>query len=564
VVVTNIDAPKLGAMSPVSLFAGSFMDQDLEQDYRKSVRTGRRRLLKFICIFGGSFFFLTSGVDYLTLGNTSDFRYLFTARLLALVVSLIVGFKIRNLEDDVLIDRLMMLSMLSIATVLSLIPLFRPEDVKIHQLIVFFMALLSYGFIPVRLPYLIFNGLYLAVAIIGVKVVGMEVAMSEIVNILIMIIIANGIGYAAARRKAYLTRQGFWRNKLLADEIQLREQAEQELKTNEQQLISQNNELRDREERLEKLSAETIAIAEDMASAHDVAETSRQRLYDAIDNISEGFVLYDKDLRLIICNQKFKDLYGYSDEEVAKGVAFQTLADLDKRRGIVSDDEESEHDFFSRYVDEDSQKDGLIIKLADGRWLQVRDRKTSTGNTVSLQTEITHIKEAEERIRHLANHDALTDLPSLRLAMDRLSMAISTSKRNETMSAILFIDLDGFKSINDTMGHAAGDFVLKEIAKRLANTVRKMDTAARIGGDEFLVILSAVSGKSGVVTLADKLVEAVHQPIKWQGQTLTVGASVGIALYPDHGDDAEELLKLADTAMYAAKSAGKNQYTFAS
>ena len=162
-----------------------------------------------------------------------------------------------------------------------------------------------------------------------------------------------------------------------------------------------------------------------------------------------------------------------------------------------------------------------------------------------------------------AHHDPLTGIPSLRLCLDRLSNALLSARRENDSLAVFFIDLDGFKEINDKYGHSAGDYVLKEIAKRLKGCVRQMDTVARLGGDEFLIVLPKIKDISVVGNIGDKVIESVRKSIQWKGDLLSVSASVGIALHPKHGDEPEQLIKKADKAMYEAKRNGKGQVALA-
>lgn len=192
---------------------------------------------------------------------------------------------------------------------------------------------------------------------------------------------------------------------------------------------------------------------------------------------------------------------------------------------------------------------------------QIIDEKI-VGAVVTF-TDITERKKAEEKIKHLATHDALTDLPNLKLAHDRISMAVAMARRNNKMAAVLFIDLDGFKKINDSHGHGAGDALLMEVARRLLSSVRETDTIARIGGDEFLGVLSELSSPGNASKMAEKAITLVSQPFSINGIQMAIGASIGIALYPAHGQNVEELIKQADNAMYEVKKAGKNGYKFA-
>lgn len=207
------------------------------------------------------------------------------------------------------------------------------------------------------------------------------------------------------------------------------------------------------------------------------------------------------------------------------------------------------------------RKDGTLRWVSDNIILY----KDLPGNLLSYDgvvKDITDRKQAEEKIRYLATHDELTGLPTLRLAKDRILMALEMAKRNRALAAIMYIDLDGFKDVNDNFGHDAGDLLLKEVGKRLISCVRKVDTVARIGGDEFLLLITEMQSPDSAELIAIKALQIVSRPIDLNGQQATVGASIGIALYPDHGDDVESLIKQADRAMYVIKNSGKNGYTF--
>lgn len=159
-----------------------------------------------------------------------------------------------------------------------------------------------------------------------------------------------------------------------------------------------------------------------------------------------------------------------------------------------------------------------------------------------------------------AHHDDLTGIPSLRLCLDRLSNALARARRNGDILGVFFVDLDGFKEVNDDYGHEAGDYVLKTVAKRLTGCVRAMDTVGRLGGDEFLMIFPKLLGPEAAQKIAGSVLESLREPIAWKGNTLQVSASVGISLHPQDGKDTEQLIKEADKAMYRAKKHGKNQF----
>jgi diguanylate cyclase (GGDEF)-like protein len=163
-------------------------------------------------------------------------------------------------------------------------------------------------------------------------------------------------------------------------------------------------------------------------------------------------------------------------------------------------------------------------------------------------------------LESLALNDPLTGLANRRLLSDRMSMAIVHARRNKSAMAVVYLDLDGFKQINDTLGHGAGDVLLKMVAGRLVATVREEDTVARLGGDEFIIALWHISGADYAATVALKVIEAVSQPYDIEGHTVSITTSAGVGIYPVHGEDADTLMKSADLALYEAKRTGKNAY----
>jgi diguanylate cyclase (GGDEF)-like protein len=163
----------------------------------------------------------------------------------------------------------------------------------------------------------------------------------------------------------------------------------------------------------------------------------------------------------------------------------------------------------------------------------------------------------------LALNDPLTGLANRRLLADRMLMDLIHARRNKSAMAVLYLDLDGFKQINDTLGHGVGDSLLKMVATRLVAAVREEDTVARLGGDEFIIALWHVTGIDYAASAASRVIEAVSQPYDIEGNTVSITTSAGISIYPDHGEDADTLMKSADLALYEAKAAGKNVYRIA-
>jgi diguanylate cyclase (GGDEF)-like protein len=177
-------------------------------------------------------------------------------------------------------------------------------------------------------------------------------------------------------------------------------------------------------------------------------------------------------------------------------------------------------------------------------------------------TDITERKEAEARIRHMAHHDALTGLPNRTLFQDRVGQAIAQTHRNRSQVATLFVDLDHFKDINDTLGHQTGDRLLHLAGGRLQACLREGDSVARLGGDEFVISLPALSDSSDAMLVAGKVLEALREPFVIDGRELHLSGSIGISLYPADGEDTEALMRAADTAMYYAKERGRDNYQF--
>lgn len=179
---------------------------------------------------------------------------------------------------------------------------------------------------------------------------------------------------------------------------------------------------------------------------------------------------------------------------------------------------------------------------------------------VGILRDITERKEAEQKMTQLALYDQLTKLPNRVQFYEKMELSLSQAKRTKANVALLFIDLDGFKAVNDTLGHDMGDHVLVEVGKRLYDWIRESDVAARIGGDEFTVLLTNLHDIDTAPVIADKIIYALNKPIEFKGNSCHVGASIGIATYPEDADNVDDLVKEADTAMYHAKDAGKNRH----
>ena len=266
------------------------------------------------------------------------------------------------------------------------------------------------------------------------------------------------------------------------------------------------------------------------------------------------------DRKVIEVNEGFESISGYLSGEVKDKAIYDTeLWDRDENRDAVFQELLRGGTVREREVRFRKKSGEICYGLLSAEITEISGEKC----VLSSVNDITERKQAEEKIRHMATHDALTGLPTLRLAQDRLSRVLGAARRSKTTAAVMFIDLDGFKAVNDTLGHDAGDHVLKQVALHLLTCVRESDTVARVGGDEFLIIAGELHASGNAALIAEKIIETVTGPIRIDVREATVSASIGIALFPDHGSDPEQLIKLADGAMYKVKSAGRNGYRFA-
>jgi diguanylate cyclase (GGDEF)-like protein len=297
-------------------------------------------------------------------------------------------------------------------------------------------------------------------------------------------------------------------------------------------------------------------------------------LLRAVDSMSDGFVLFDANDRIILCNQVYASmLEGFGDSTVdAKSMIGMHVETIIRRQVEHGQPVPPEYGgdidkWVADRVALHRKADGVphVQQLRGGRWMQSIRHRMSDGCMVVLRSDITHFKERERAAELLAQHDALTGLPNRRLLPDRLAQALARARRSNEIVAVLLIDLDDFKPVNDTHGHKAGDEVLRLTADRLKGCLRITDTVARFGGDEFVVVVECGAQTADVHAVATKILEAVSRPIAplWTTDLSTpqvrVTCSVGISQYPRDSDDPETLIKLADAAMYQAKQSGRGR-----
>lgn len=280
---------------------------------------------------------------------------------------------------------------------------------------------------------------------------------------------------------------------------------------------------------------------------------------------AEGIVSIDIKGDIRSFNRAAQKIFGYSEEEIL-GKNFTSLMPLHCRDIYTG--------YLSRYLQTgDAQVLGTTQELQglrkDGTTfpMELALTEVKLGDThlfTGMLRDVSEQRLAQQRIEQLAHYDALTHLPNRSLFFDRLGQAIMMAKRNQRSIALLYIDLDGFKQVNDTLGHHIGDLLLVQVAERLRLCVRESDTLARLGGDEFTLILIDTHEREAVAMVARKIIESIAVPFYLEGHAVHIGVSVGIAHYPDDAEVEDALLIVADKAMYAAKAAGKNTYRFGS
>jgi diguanylate cyclase (GGDEF)-like protein/PAS domain S-box-containing protein len=309
-----------------------------------------------------------------------------------------------------------------------------------------------------------------------------------------------------------------------------------------------------------KLSA-SVSLALENAQLYQALQVNEQRLTALLNSIPDMAWLKDRQGRFILVNEPFArstgtpvgDLIGKTDYDAwPPGLAERYRADDEEvmRRREVKRVEEP-----------------LAVKDGPERWIEtiktcIVNEQGEVVGTAGLSRDITERRRMEEEIRHMAQHDALTGLPNRRMFVDILNLEMAQSRRHQTKLAVLFLDLDRFKEVNDTLGHEAGDRLLKIVAARLRGAIRESDTVARIGGDEFNLVLSDIARVEDVSEIVRKVVDSVARPVVISGHDLHVTTSVGISIYPDDAPAVDTLLRYSDIAMYHAKESGRNTFRF--
>ncbi len=279
------------------------------------------------------------------------------------------------------------------------------------------------------------------------------------------------------------------------------------------------------------------------------------------ENAEEGVMITDSESHILNVNQAFINVTQYSREEVI-GLKPSVLHSGNHDQGfyermwnVILKEHRWQGEIWNRRKNSEIYPEWLSITA-------VFDDNDIVSHYIGIFSDVSTESEGDERLYHLAHYDSLCDLPNRMLFYDRLRQAISRSKRSDQRIAVMFMDLDGFKNINDDYGHGVGDELLQQVSKRIISMLRETDTIARIGGDEFTFIINDIGDIDSINAIAEKVLTIVQEPYSLHGNAFNISASIGISLCPDNSEDLNLLVKQADIAMYKAKKEGKNRYEY--
>jgi diguanylate cyclase (GGDEF)-like protein/PAS domain S-box-containing protein len=314
----------------------------------------------------------------------------------------------------------------------------------------------------------------------------------------------------------------------------------------------------DDEIRLIEQTANLAEIALSRSHADQALKESEKLLSDILENVSAYIYMKDMQSRYLFANRLLRERFDAPMEEIA-GYDDTKFFDADTAANMRKDDLRVLQNGETLQTEETNLN--ILTGVSDvflSVKLPLRREDGSIYALCGISTDITERKDVEEHMSHMAQYDVLTHLPNRALFDDRLHQAIAAAQRHKEHLALMFLDLDKFKPVNDTYGHGVGDLLLKEAAQRIQDCLRESDTAARIGGDEFVILLPTIETERDAKKVGEKILHALNQPFELAGHSLQISSSIGVAVYPKHGRDEKLLVKSADIAMYHAKKNGRN------
>ena len=314
---------------------------------------------------------------------------------------------------------------------------------------------------------------------------------------------------------------------------------------------------------VENAASENVLLMEELTFARQDAEEKSVFLKAVLDNISQGVSVFDRDFNLVVWNRQFKDILELPEDFLAVGRTMEDLIRLNAERGEYGegDAEVLAAERMRRIEDENEvQSHDYERRRANGAFIEVRGRPMPSGGLVTTYADITERKKNEEIIRRMAMYDSLTGLANRNHFNQKLREKIAIANRDRSRVALAMLDLDGFKPVNDTYGHPAGDNLLKQVAHILLDAVREVDIVARLGGDEFAIIFHGIEDKSAIDVPLRRIIKNLLDPMRVEGHTVQISASIGVGFLYDDANDLEVLIRVADEALYEAKNAGKGCY----
>jgi diguanylate cyclase (GGDEF)-like protein len=309
-------------------------------------------------------------------------------------------------------------------------------------------------------------------------------------------------------------------------------------------------------------SLTTVVDITQLKRREEELRVQNSRFIATIENMAHGLCMFDKDHGLIICNERYAEMYGLTRDQTKPGTTLRSILEARVTAGTTPEDAD-------RYVAErlrevcNPEPWYTVDYLRNGRVFAISHQPIADGGSVAIHQDITAQKRADMQIAYMARHDGLTGLANRTVLMDKFDEALARRRHSSEKIAIFMLDLDLFKTINDSLGHPVGDALLKVVAERLTACTRKTDTVARLGGDEFAILATAKNDQRGAaIVTASRVLAAMAVPYEFDGHHIDMGVSIGIALAPEHGTDVDQLMKSADLALYRAKSEGRNTYRF--
>jgi diguanylate cyclase (GGDEF)-like protein len=312
-----------------------------------------------------------------------------------------------------------------------------------------------------------------------------------------------------------------------------------------------------------------VEVSARLSAQHELGREQEENLrirnlqFDtAINNMSQGLCFFDAAHRLIVCNDRYVDMYDLPRDRVAPGTPLAEIVDMRFEAGSFPAMSREEYLHWRGKVAVSAEPTDSVVELRNGRTFKIRHRPMPDGGWVATHEDITEQRRSEIKIEYMAHHDALTDLANRALLNERLEQALGSRIHREQMVAIHHLDLDQFKAVNDTFGHAAGDKLLRIVADRLRGLVRETDTVARTGGDEFVIVQAPITDPAQATSLAQEIIRLMGEPFEIDGHQPVIGSSIGIAVGPGDGLTPDKLLRNADLALYRAKGDGRGMFRF--